>query len=36
MSTTMTIDNIDYDIYPQENDDLLLRPIETKIDFLFL
>jgi hypothetical protein len=35
MSTTITIDNIEYDIYPQENGELLLRPIETKIDFCF-
>jgi predicted RNA methylase len=33
MSTTITIDNIDYDIYPQENG-LLLRPTMIQINNL--
>ena len=34
MSTTITIDNIDYDIYQQENCELLLRPQIIQINNL--
>ena len=34
MSTIITIDNINYDIYPQENGELLLRPKMIQINNL--